>query len=223
LVGLETLRKWKEKCLGHFLPIFSTSDTLNVRCLGVSRKELSHSKFLSWLFNPREDHKLEEFALKKLLELITIDLNGKNQDIKSIEKYILTDSYELSNILIEIEKAINKDSRLDILIQGEIIIEKKLRNFKIIIENKVTSLESKDQTQRYFDFFERDRKENDILIYLYLTSISTLELIELSEPECKCKEFIQINYQSIVDLTASIHCGGELCSEAVHRPCSKPA
>ena len=30
--GLETLRKWKEKCLGHFLPIFSTSDTLNVRC-----------------------------------------------------------------------------------------------------------------------------------------------------------------------------------------------
>jgi|JI10StandDraft_1071094.scaffolds.fasta_scaffold351371_2 hypothetical protein len=167
--------------------------------LGVSRKELSHSKFLSWLFNPREDHKLEEFALKKLLELITIDLNGKNQDIKSIEKYILTDSYELSNILIEIEKAINKDSRLDILIQGEIIIEKKLRNFKIIIENKVTSLESKDQTQRYFDFFERDRKENDILIYLYLTSISTLELIELSEPECKCKEFIQINYQSIVD------------------------
>ncbi|MCC6276252.1 MAG: hypothetical protein IT569_10375 [Leptospiraceae bacterium] len=31
VVGSETLRKWKEKCLGHFLPIFSTSDTLNVR------------------------------------------------------------------------------------------------------------------------------------------------------------------------------------------------
>jgi hypothetical protein len=29
-VDSETLRKWKEKCLGHFLPIFSTSDTLNV-------------------------------------------------------------------------------------------------------------------------------------------------------------------------------------------------
>ncbi len=41
--------------------------------------------------------------------------------------------------------------------------------------------------------------EDNIVIYVYLTPISTLDLIELTEPECNCKEFIQINYQSIVD------------------------
>jgi len=33
------LRKWKEKCLGHFLPIFSTSDTLNVMCNCIGKNK----------------------------------------------------------------------------------------------------------------------------------------------------------------------------------------
>ena len=40
---------------------------------------------------------------------------------------------------------------------------------------------------------------DDIILYVFLTPISGIELIELTEPECSSKEFIQINYQSMVD------------------------
>jgi len=36
-------------------------------------------------------------------------------------------------------------------------------------------------------------------LYVYLTPAPTVELIELLEPECNCKDFIQINYQYLVD------------------------
>jgi len=36
-------------------------------------------------------------------------------------------------------------------------------------------------------------------LYVYLTPLSGIELSELSEPECSCKEYIQTNYQNLVD------------------------
>ncbi len=79
------------------------------------------------------------------------------------------------------------------------LISGKQQNVKLIIENKVESKENNDQTNNYFNHFNMTLKENEVVIYIYLTPISTLELIELKEPECNCKTFIQINYQSIVD------------------------
>ncbi|WP_175609228.1 PD-(D/E)XK nuclease family protein, partial [Elizabethkingia anophelis] len=73
------------------------------------------------------------------------------------------------------------------------------KNVKLIIENKVESKENNDQTNNYFNHFDSVKNENETIIYIYLTPISTLDLIELIEAECNCKEFIQINYQSIVD------------------------
>src|SRR5690606_35347956 len=75
----------------------------------------------------------------------------------------------------------------------------KTKNIKLVIENKVESRENNDQTNSYFNFFNPTENDDNIVIYVYLTPISTLELIELTEPECNCKAFIQINYQSIVD------------------------
>lgn len=36
-------------------------------------------------------------------------------------------------------------------------------------------------------------------MYVYLTPLSGIELSELTEPECSCKEYIQTNYQNLVD------------------------
>jgi hypothetical protein len=196
-IRTDIIRFNNDKTVQKLEKYYGTKSFLEI--LGVSRKELSHSKFLAWLLNPKEDHRLESFALKKLLEILTVYSIGDNQNIKSIEKFVITSSYEISDIIIETEKSINKESRLDIFIEGKIQFNNTVKNLKIVIENKVISSESKDQTLRYFDFFESSRDADDIIVYLYLTPISTLELIELEEPECRCKQFIEINYQSLVD------------------------
>lgn len=52
---------------------------------------------------------------------------------------------------------------------------------------------------KYFDYYESVKKKEDINLYVFLTPISSLDLLELEEPECSCKDYIQVNYQSVVD------------------------
>lgn len=43
--------------------------------LRVSHKELQHSNFLSWLFNPTESHNLGDFALKEFIKIYFKEIN----------------------------------------------------------------------------------------------------------------------------------------------------
>jgi hypothetical protein len=168
--------------------------------LGVSRREISHSGFLAWLLSNLESHNLGEFSIKKFLDII---LKFSNEQLKTkhndLFNSFVTEDYLIERLFVKSEYAIKNVGRLDIYIELSILIEGKKKNIKIIIENKVESKENNDQTNNYFNYFNPTESENNIVIYIYLTPISTLELIELTEPECNCKAFIQINYQSIVD------------------------
>lgn len=168
--------------------------------LGVSRREISHSKFLAWLLGNLESHNLGEFPIKKFLDII---IKFSNDKLKS--KYtdlfnsFATEDYFIERLTIKPEYSIKNVGRLDLYIELTLLISGNSRNIKLIIENKVESRENNDQTNSYFNYFNHFETDQSIIIYVYLTPISTLELIELTEPECNCKEFIQINYQSIVD------------------------
>ena len=168
--------------------------------LGVSRREISHSGFLAWLLGNLESHNLGEFPIKKFLDII---LKFSNDKLKSkhsdLFNSFVTEDYSIERLLIKSEYAIKNVGRLDIYIELSLLIAGKTKNIKLVIENKVESRENNDQTNSYFNFFNPTENDENIVIYVYLTPISTLELIELTEPECNCKAFIQINYQSIVD------------------------
>lgn len=168
--------------------------------LGVSRREISHSGFLAWLLGNLESHNLGEFPIKKFLDII---LKFSNDKLKSkhsdLFNSFVTEDYLIERLFIKPEYSIKNIGRLDIYIELTLLIAGQTKNIKIIIENKVESRENNDQTNNYFNYFNPTEKDSNIIIYVYLTPISTLELIELNEPECNCKEFIQINYQSIVD------------------------
>ncbi|MFM2368492.1 MAG: hypothetical protein RL619_792 [Bacteroidota bacterium] len=168
--------------------------------LGVSRREISHSGFLAWLLGNLESHNLGEFPIKKFLDII---LKYSNDKLKSrhsgLFNFFATEDYLIERLFIKPEFSIKNVGRLDIYIELTLLIEGKTKNIRLIIENKVESKENNDQTNSYFNFFNPTENNDNIVIYVYLTPISTLELIELTEPECNCKEFIQINYQSIVD------------------------
>ena len=168
--------------------------------LGVSRREISHSGFLAWLLGNLESHNLGEFPIKKFLDII---LKFSNDKLKSkhsdLFNSFVTEDYSIERLFIKSEYAIKNVGRLDIYIELTLLIAGKTKNIKLVIENKVESRENNDQTNSYFNFFNPTENDDNIVIYVYLTPISTLELIELTEPECNCKAFIQINYQSIVD------------------------
>ena len=168
--------------------------------LGVSRREISHSAFLAWLLGNLESHNLGEFPVKKFLDII---LKFSNDKLKSkhsdLFNSFVTEDYLIERLFIKSEYAIKNVGRLDIYIELTLLIAGKTKNIKLIIENKVESKENNDQTNSYFNFFNPTENDDNVVIYVYLTPMSTLELIELTEPECNCKSFIQINYKSIVD------------------------
>lgn len=168
--------------------------------LGVSRREISHSGFLAWLLGNLESHNLGEFSIKKFLDIILKFSNDKlKRKHSDLFNAFVTEDYSIERLFVKSEYAIKNVGRLDIYIELTLLIAGKTKNIRLIIENKVESKENNDQTNSYFKFFNPTQNEDNIVIYVYLTPISNLDLIELTEPECNCKEFIQINYQSIVD------------------------
>ena len=168
--------------------------------LGASRKELAHSNFLAWMLNPNESHVLRDYPLKKFFELLVIYSKEKQLEAyKELYNSIIVSDFELDKIYIETERTISGVGRLDIYIETWIEYEDKKKLVRLIIENKVGTKEHSDQTTKYFNYYENIKKEDEINIYVFLTPMSSLDLMELDEPECSCKDYIQVNYQSIVD------------------------
>lgn len=168
--------------------------------LGVSRREVSHSGFLAWLLSNTESHNLGEFPIKKFLDIVLKFSSDKlkNQHTSLYNSFV-TEDYEIERAFVKSELSIKNVGRIDIYIELTLVIENRQHNVKLIIENKVESKEHHDQTNNYFNHFNSKRKDDETIIFIYLTPISTLDLIELIEAECNCKEYIQINYQSLVD------------------------
>ena len=174
--------------------------------LGVSRKENCHSNFLAWLLDDAESHSLSYFPIKKFLEILANPKNEKFFDNhKELYDAIITDDISISELKIEREKTVSSGN-LDLYLAMTIHYQNSATDsnietdLNIILENKVTSKEHKEQTQRYYDYFNGLEKNDNLLrLYIFLTPLSTIDLDELEEPECSCKEFIQINYQALVD------------------------
>ena len=168
--------------------------------LSVSRREMSHSGFIAWLLDNSESHYLGDYPIKKFLDILLKHSNEtqkkKNKDLFNA---FVTDDYSIQKLFIKPEYAINTAGRPDIYIELTLLISDIERKVKLVIENKVKSKENNDQTNNYYNHFQQFERQNEIVFYVYLTALSTLKLNELTEPECNCKQFIQINYQSLVD------------------------
>ncbi|ENG5660850.1 PD-(D/E)XK nuclease family protein [Flavobacterium psychrophilum] len=168
--------------------------------LSISRREISHSSFIAWLLDNKENHLLSFFPIQKFMEIIIVRCSTEiEKKHPAFFNSVLTDNYSIKSLIIEKEKGLGKFGRLDIYAEILLLIEDREQKVKLIIENKVESKENNDQTNGYYQYFEENRKDGEINFYVYLTAIPTLELNQLNEPECSCKKFTQINYQDLVD------------------------
>lgn len=150
---------------------------------GVNRRELSHSYFLAWLFDSNEDHGLGATACNKLMMLLALSDKADEKNSKILNRFIAGHHITFA---IAVKENVVTGGRLDIYIESDICGEK----FRVIIECKVGAKETKDQTQQYYNCFEK-RGDDFTNIYVYLTPFD-------AEPP-KCDKYIRINYQDIID------------------------
>lgn len=177
--------------------------------LGVSRREISHSAFLAWLFNPGTNHGLGLNPIVLLLELYLKCYRNQRKEFldnvqklpESVQSAILTRDISIIATSIKTEEsvAINKQrGRADIVIACDVLIpSSKIKRLSIIIENKIYSKEHSQQTQTYFNFHEANRLRDDngdfteFCLYIFLTPSAN--------EEANCISFVRLTYQNLLD------------------------
>lgn len=182
--------------------------------INQARKEESHTKFLSWIFGNEDFNRdTNNGPIKKLIILLLkwAKKQGRSVFNADLEKSIYNQELSIDSYSVKSEYSIYEKSykggRIDILIECEARMNTpnspNRRKINIIIENKIDARETtKDdkalfQTDAYYNYFEENFKD-DINLFVFLKP-TTCDLNDITEVECNCKEYIQINYQELLD------------------------
>tara|TARA_B100000780_G_scaffold256043_1_gene204981 strand:- start:82 stop:1284 length:1203 start_codon:yes stop_codon:yes gene_type:complete len=140
--------------------------------LRISKNEIRHSNFLSWLLDPNESHKLGDIFLKRFLrEVFSSDKFG-NIDQVDVE------GMDLTKVTIQREW-----KNIDILIV--------LENVVVCIENKVLSKEHSNQLMRYREIIESNYPKHK-QTFVFLTP-------EGDTSESESETYEPISYEFIVN------------------------
>ena len=159
---------------------------------GINRKEIRHTSFLRWLFSPNCE--IAKIALKQMLDIIVASNHFKDKMLNDeLYKLIVIGNYEIDSWSSKENHTINGG-------EIDLHIALTINNYRLelVIENKIYSNEHEDQTQRYYDFITKTNREASKL-FVYLSPISSIELEKLENAQCCCKNYIQLNYQVLVD------------------------
>jgi len=140
--------------------------------LKISKTEIRHSNFLSWLINPKGSHGLGEIFLKKFL-----------REVFSSEKSTNIDQIEVNKIDYSNVEIIREWKNIDLLIILDDIV--------ISIENKVYSKEHSNQLVRYRKIVEEEfPKKRKSFVYLTPEGIDS---------EQESEVYIPLSYNFIIE------------------------
>ena len=151
--------------------------------LRVSHRELQHSNFLAWLFDPAETHKLGDFVLKEFIKLYFKEnefQNLGNESGLSVFDFVHLD---FDDLVIHREM-----QNIDLLFLS------KKNEFCMMIENKIYSGEGKGQLRKYRNIIETRYSDYKHKIYIYLS----LEDQNINDQDSK--HYVQLNYGHISKL-----------------------
>jgi len=167
--------------------------------LAASHTEMWHSAFVKWLIDPASHLGLGNFPLKRFLFAVmhvgrTSPSTRKPElDLGELEDMVL------DNIEFETEFSFHQlgnKRRIDIIgVLEEVPLvtrQRETTSVRIIIENKITAMEGKDQTGTYYEFAKRSSEDFQYDFFIFLTPD------ESQMPSCD--QFIQLTYQDLCDL-----------------------
>lgn len=155
--------------------------------LRVSHKELQHSNFLAWFFNPIESHNLGDFALKEFIKIYFKE--NQFQNLGNTTGLSVFDFVQLDFDDLEIRREYKNIDLIFLSPKNE---------FCIVIENKIYSAEKKGQLEKYRKLIESEYPDFKHKIYIYLS----LEDQLISETEQD--NYVQLNYGHIIKLIEQV-------------------
>ena len=161
--------------------------------LKVSRKELQHSNFLAWLFDPKESHNLGDYALKEFIKIYFRENEYKN--LGADAGLSVFDFVQLDFDDLEIRREYKNI---------DLILLSRKREFCVVIENKIFSGEREGQLKKYREVIEHEYRELKYKIFIYLS----LEEQQISEDEQDY--YVCITYDNIIKLIEQIISGKQL-------------
>lgn len=140
--------------------------------LRISKTEIRHSNFLSWLLDPNQSHKLGDIFLKRFL-----------REVFSSELFSDINQVDVEGMDLHSLKIFREWKNLDLLIE--------LPNVVVCIENKVDSKEHSNQLERYRNIVN-DHFPDHKKTFVYLTPDGSI-------PENENFIYEPISYEFIVD------------------------
>lgn len=183
-ITTEKLERFVVENQQNLKTIKESLNTFNIfNVLGIQYREIRHSNFLGWLFDPNESHQLGDAFLKGLFKII--------RDIEILEP----EDYEslLRKDLFDTNVYRETVNNIDILIVNDAY------GFVICIENKIHANFSETQLLKYYTYVEENYSEFNNRIYLTLTPKLSNSHLELKSGEY----YSNINYQNIISLLKS--------------------
>jgi len=109
--------------------------------VGVVRQELRHSDFLAFLLDPRQNHRLGDAFVRRLLQKVLVAARDSAPPISPV----LLDAWDLGRLSVRREW-----QNVDILLVDD------ANRLVVVIENKVDSAEHSDQLGRYLRLVEAE-------------------------------------------------------------------
>ncbi len=146
---------------------------------GLTRQEIRHSKFLSFLLNPQAPHGIGSFFLERFLQTVLAD-SEQISPVSQLDLHL----WDLDDTLVETERY-----NIDILITN------RHHGLSVIIETKVTATEHSNQLQRYKQIV-KEKFPGHRVVPIFLTSDGS----QATDPEYIPASFEQVS-QVLTEVT----------------------
>ena len=178
------LVKFERDCKDDFDLIKESFDEFNIfNVLGVQRREIRHSNFLGWLFDPNESHNLGDVFLIELLKVVS---DAGSLSSEKLEQLLESD---LSDTIVHRES----ENNIDIL-----IINREL-DFVICIENKIDHHFTEGQLKKYYKYVKKTYPYIKHPCYVTLTPQNSNK----HRIEKKGKKYNNVSYLDIISILSN--------------------
>ena len=181
---------------------------------GATHLETWHSRFLSWLLDPTEQHNLGYYPFQRFLMAVA---DSADDDIDEITDIAMLNMKQFRDPEVVAEKDINKlnimeqeqleetagsddKGRLDVFFKVNIVDDTdptQVKQLILAVEQKVYARVDVKQCNKYLRKFEDTFKEEQ---YLLVGLVPKSQIKESNEETFGSSEWIGIDYQQLVDI-----------------------
>lgn len=159
------------------------------KILQVDNYEIRHSNVLMWLLDPRQNHNLGSYFIKKLLAKVFVNpANYEDEDKLSNYNVLELCSHSYHDLAVYKELATSNRKRIDVLAVSAV------HKTVVLIENKYWASESEGQLEEYIEF-ARSTYEGYRIVPIFLT---------LLDEEPTHEDYLMVGYSDVLGILQNL-------------------